>query len=161
MSGMVLNDLTIPIPINLDIEIRKVEAHEMMEATDIALIDLNYRIEISCFFHECCSQTKTPLEMHGYLAYIKGEPKPVAMSYLLYLPKFKTAWLRATATRIEYRNQGIYQSLVARRLADAQSDGMERAIIHAQTNSSAPICSKLGFREICQMFVYEWHPELT
>jgi len=47
---------------------------------------------------------------------------------------------------------------VKRRLDDARADGREAAVIQADRNTSAPICAKLGFRELCSLEVYVWSP---
>ena len=79
----------------------------------------------------------------------------------LYVPQQPIVALRLAATLKAYRGQGIYRSLIARRLADAHADGAKVAIMQAVRNTSAPICAKLGFRELCNLDVYEWHPQNT
>jgi hypothetical protein len=58
----------------------------------------------------------------------------------------------------EARGHGVYSALVKRRLADARADGREAAVIQADRDTSAPICAKLGFRELCSMEVFAWMP---
>jgi len=69
--------------------------------------------------------------------------------------------LFCAATLEAYRGQGVYTSLVARRLADAHSDGAQAAVIQAVRTTSAPICQKLGFVEMCGLEWYAWFPEET
>jgi predicted GNAT family acetyltransferase len=56
----------------------------------------------------------------------------------------------------EHRGRGIYSALVAKRLADARADGRSAAVIQAVRSTSAPICAKLGFREVCALEFYAW-----
>jgi len=80
--------------------------------------------------------------------------QPVAWSYLVYLPDSPTVLLGGAATLEEYRGHGIYTALVARRLADARVDGRTAAVIQGDRKTSAPICAKLGFREICGLEMF-------
>ena len=66
---------------------------------------------------------------------------------------------QSAATLPESRGHGVYSALVKRRLDDAHADGLEAAVIQADRDTSAPICAKLGFAELCSMEVYAWSPE--
>jgi len=65
-----------------------------------------------------------------------------------------TVLLGGAATLEEFRGQGTYTALVARRLADARADGRTAAVIQGDRRTSAPICAKLGFREICGLELF-------
>ena len=95
-----------------------------------------------------------PIVRRVYLAYVEGVDYPVATAGMLYLPDQPIALLLSSATLPDFRGYGIYTSLMARRLADAQQDGIEAAIIQAVRETSAPICRKLGFVEIMPMELY-------
>ena len=39
-------------------------------------------------------------------------------------------------------------------LADARADGRTTAVVQADLKTSAPICAKLGFRELCGLEIF-------
>ena len=95
-----------------------------------------------------------PLQRRVYLAYVEGVDYPVATAGMLYMPDDPIAVMLSAATLPQFRGHGIYTSLMARRLADAHHDGLEAAVIQAVRATSAPICRKLGFREIAGLTMY-------
>jgi hypothetical protein len=64
--------------------------------------------------------------------------------------------MQGAATLSEYRGNGVYTALMAKRLADARALGMEAAILQADRRTSAPICANLGFEEVCSIDLYVW-----
>jgi hypothetical protein len=66
--------------------------------------------------------------------------------------------LGGAATLGDVRGRGIYTSMVARRLADARAAGADSAVIQAVRGTSAPVCAKLGFKEIVPLEFYAWVP---
>src|SRR5205814_500273 len=62
--------------------------------------------------------------------------------------------LGRAATRPGPRGPGLYAALLARGLADARADGGTAAVIQADRATSAPICAKLGFRELCGLEMF-------
>ena len=113
--------------------------------------------EISALFVRLVSGSPN-LKSRAYFASINGGP-PVAWSYLVYLPSSPIVLLGGAATLPEARGKGIYSALVKRRLDDARRDGREAAVIQADRDTSAPICARMGFRELCSLEVYGWLPE--
>ena len=99
----------------------------------------------------------TGIKTRSYFAYLDGEA-PVAWSYLVYIPDSPLVLLGGAATLAEQRGHGVYTALVARRLADARADGRAAAIIQADRDTSAPICAKLGFRELCGLEIFAAGP---
>src|SRR2546426_793986 len=87
----------------------------------------------------------------GYFAYV--DARPVAWSFLVYLDA-PFVLLGGAGTLPEHRGRGLYTALVARRLADACADGRTAAVIQADRETSAPICAKLGFRELCGLELF-------
>ncbi len=100
-----------------------------------------------------------PLDRRVYLATLEGVDYPVGFGSMVYVPNQPIVHLASAATLEGFRGHGIYTALVAQRLADANRDGMEAAIIHANRNTSAPICRKLGFEEIAGLEWFGWYPE--
>jgi hypothetical protein len=97
------------------------------------------------------------IKSRGYFAYLEGDA-PVAWSYLVNIPDSNLVLLGGAATLPEARGRGVYGALVRQRLADARADGRVAAVIQADRDTSAPICAKLGFRELCSMEVFAWMP---
>ena len=112
--------------------------------------------EVARFFNVLLAMTDSKVKNRGYFAYVDGGTEPVAWSYLVYLPDSPIVLLGGAATVPEHRGRGIYSALVAKRLADARADGRRAAVIQAVRSTSAPICAKLGFREVCGLEFYAW-----
>ena len=112
--------------------------------------------EVARFFNVLLAMTDSKVKNRGYFAYVDGGSEPVAWSYLVYLPDSPIVLLGGAATVPEHRGRGIYSALVAKRLADARADGRRAAVIQAVRATSAPICAKLGFREVCGLEFYAW-----
>ncbi|HEX8918536.1 MAG TPA: GNAT family N-acetyltransferase [Chloroflexota bacterium] len=64
------------------------------------------------------------------------------------------AYLRQAATLPEFRNQGVYLSLLSHRLSIAREMGCTAALVQAMTATSAPILRKRGFRKVCSLIGY-------
>ena len=156
MAGMVLTDLAIPIAVDSKIEIREATLHEAQEASAMMARAYGMPEEVARFFNVLLAMTDSKVKNRGYFAYVDGGSEPVAWSYLVYLPDSPIVLLGGAATVPEHRGRGIYSALVAKRLADARADGRRAAVIQAVRATSAPICAKLGFREVCGLEFYAW-----
>jgi hypothetical protein len=139
------------------VRIREVSAEEQRRETDMMGRAYGMPPEVSALFVQLVSASPG-LKSRAYFASVNGGG-PVAWSYLVYLPNSPVVLLGGAATLPEARGKGIYSALVKRRLADARRDGREAAVIQADRDTSAPICAKLGFRELCSLEVYGWMPE--
>ena len=64
--------------------------------------------------------------------------------------------MQGAATLGEHRGHGIYTAMVAARVADARALGKEAAVLQGDRKTSAPICVKLGFAEVCSVDLYVW-----
>ena len=89
-----------------------------------------------------------------YLAWLDGQEEPVTAANMYPYPGTKTLVLQGAATLPEYRGRGLYTSILAHRLAEAAHWRMEAAILQADRATSAPICARLGFREVAALDVY-------
>jgi len=145
------------VPANDAVRIREVSAEEQRRETDMMGRAYGMPPEVSALFVQLVSASPG-LKSRAYFASVDGGG-PVAWSYLVYLPNSPVVLLGGAATLPEARGKGIYSALVKRRLADARRDGREAAVIQADRDTSAPICAKLGFRELCSLEVYAWMPE--
>jgi hypothetical protein len=147
----------LPVQANEAVRIREVTAEEQGRETDMMGRAYGMPADIASLFVRMVS-SNPGLRSRAYFAYLDGD-SPIAWSYLVYLPKSPVVLLGGAATLPEARGKGIYHGLVKRRLADARRDGREAAVIQADRDTSAPICAKLGFRELCSLEVYGWSPE--
>ena len=109
--------------------------------------------EVMRLFNEIVAQSTDRIKARPYVASL-GDDAIVAWAWLVYLPDSPTVLLGGAATLEEYRGHGLYTALVARRLADARADSRTSAVIQGDRRTSAPICAKLGFREICGLEIF-------
>ena len=156
-----LAGMSAPVDLKVDgnpaVQIREVTAEEQDRERDMMGRAYGMPADIAALFVRLVSGSPG-LKSRAYFASINGGG-PVGWSYLVYLPSSPIVLLGGAATLPEARNKGIYHALVKRRLDDARRDGREAAVIQADRDTSAPICAKLGFRELCSLEVYGWLPE--
>jgi hypothetical protein len=98
----------------------------------------------------------THLQIPGYLsvyvAYVEDRPASVAWTYF---PQGHFATLFAGSTISEYRNRGLYTSLLATRLQEIRERKYQFAAVEAG-EMSRPIVAKHGFQQISTVWDYEW-----
>jgi hypothetical protein len=157
LAGMAA-PLDLAIKANSKVQIREVTPEEQSRETEMMGQAYGMPTEVAALFVRLVTESPG-ITARGYFAYLRGSPEPVAWSYLVYLPDSPVVLLGGAATLAEARGKGIYSALVKRRLEDALKDGREAAVIQADRDTSAPICAKLGFRELCALEVYAWSPE--
>jgi GNAT superfamily N-acetyltransferase len=154
LAGMTLTDLATPIAANAKVRIEETTMKAAAAESEMMARAYGLPIEVMRVFNEILTAAAERIKSRGYFAYVNGTERPVAWSYLAYIPDSATVLLGGAATLEEHRGQGIYTALVARRLADARADGRTAAVVQADRNTSAPICAKLGFREICGLEIF-------
>ena len=91
-----------------------------------------------------------------YLAFLDGVKEPVSVSSMFTPPNSTIAVMQGAATLSEHRGHGIYTTMMAKRLTDARALGKDTAVLQGDRKTSAPICVKLGFKEVCSIDFYEW-----
>ena len=154
--GMALYDLRLAAPAGARVTIREVDGTEMAQHIDLVAAAFGMtreRAELAMFRH---LPGLEGVRTRAYLAYSDG--RPVAFGTLQYAPRQPVVVLHLAGVLEGYRRQGIYTSLVARRLADAAADGVTAALVVANPDTAAPICAGLGFREIGRLTTYAWQP---
>ena len=154
LAGMTLTDLATSIAANPNVRIEETSMRDALVETEMMARAYGLPLEVMRVFNEYLAASATRIKSRGYFGYVDGNDKPVAWSFLAYIPDSPTVLLGGAATLEEYRGQGLYTALVARRLADARADGRTAAVIQADRRTSAPICAKLGFREICGLEIF-------
>ena len=156
LAGMAVTDLALPIEMNAAVRIREVTPGEAAGESEMMGRAYGMPPEIAAMFTSLLASSAEH-RSRGYFAYLDGDA-PVAWSYLVYLGSSPVVLLGGAATLPEARGKGVYSALVKRRLDDARVDGRTAAVIQADRDTSAPICAKLGFRELCSLVVYGWAP---
>jgi hypothetical protein len=91
-----------------------------------------------------------------YLAFLDGVKEPVSVSSMFSPSNSTIAVMQGAATLNEHRGQGIYTAMMAKRLADARAMGKDTAVLQGDRKTSAPICVKLGFKDVCSIDYYVW-----
>lgn len=86
----------------------------------------------------------------AYLAYVDGVP--VASAGLLIHKDY--VFLVGAATAPDYRGKGVYKALLRERILKANELNLP-VVNHCVSNTSAPICLKLGFEKVCEIKSYE------
>lgn len=86
----------------------------------------------------------------SYIAYIDN--KPIGSAGVRIFEKY--ALLAGAAVNQDFRKKGIYRALLAHRLEIIKKENLP-AIIHCLESTSAPICLKLGFEKICEIYGFE------
>jgi hypothetical protein len=89
----------------------------------------------------------------NFIAYYNGAP--VASAAVVIRPQY--GFLVGAAVNPDQRRNGIYRSLLAHRLKIIAEHSLP-AVIHCLENTSAPICLKLGFEKVCEIYSYEYNP---
>lgn len=84
---------------------------------------------------------------HAFLAYLDGEPRGVAqMSYFPQSVHFSGSAVQSSA-----RGQGLYRAMVLHRMDVLRAQGRDLVTMHAVSNTSAPICKRMGFEDVLAM----------
>lgn len=156
LAGMARTDLRLDVTANPLARIEEIRLADAARESAMMAAAYGMPEDVARLFDQLLAGAK-PIRVRGYFAYL-GDDRPVAWSYLVYVPGTRIVLLGGAATLPEARQHGLYTALVKRRLDDARADGSEAAIIQADRNTSAPICAKLGFRELCGLEVYAWSP---
>src|SRR4051794_632726 len=154
LAGMTLTDLDAPIAANPRVRVEETSMKSALAESEMMARAYGLPIDVMRLLNEYLAAGANRIKSRGYFAYVEDTDRPVAWSFLAYLPDSPTVLLGGAATLKEYRGRGLYTSLVARRLADARADGRTAAIVQADRRTSAPICAKLGFREICGLEIF-------
>jgi GNAT superfamily N-acetyltransferase len=153
LAGMMLADLGRAIEVKGDPRVEEVTVADAQSRSEMMAQAYGSPVEVIRFFNEVLAATASRIKSRMYFGYVDGGA-PVAWSYLVYLPDSPLVLLGGAATLAEHRGHGLYSALVARRLADARADGRAAAVIQADRATSAPICAKLGFKELCSLEVF-------
>lgn len=95
---------------------------------------------------------RTPGYLSVYVAYVEDQPASVAWTHF---PRGHFATLFAGSTIAEYRNQGLYTSLLATRMQEIRQRGYPFAVVEAGPMSRS-IVAKHGFQHLTTVWDYQW-----
>ena len=156
MVGWQASDLHLAVGSPPAVRIREVSPSDAASESEMMARAYGMPRDVNDLFTKLLG-AKAGIRARGYFAYLDSDA-PVAWSYLAYIPDSEIVLLGGAATVPEARGHGLYTALVKRRLDDARADGRTAAVIQADRMTSAPICAKLGFRELCSLEFYAWEP---
>ena len=154
IAGMALTELAVPIEVNPKSRVREITWQDAIANSDVMARAYGMPTEVMRVFNEIVALSADRIKARAYVAALDDDDKVVAWAWLVYLPDSPTVLLGGAATLEEYRGHGLYTALVARRVSDARADGRTAAVIQGDRRTSAPICAKLGFREICGLEIF-------
>ncbi|MGM7703026.1 GNAT family N-acetyltransferase [Pseudalkalibacillus sp. Hm43] len=97
---------------------------------------------------------KTENKRGGFLIAMHGD-KPVGYAGYRFSSDGVAMYLAGTGVLPEYRKQGIYHSLLTKRMELAAQNGSKYIVTQARKDNSEPILRKLGFEEIGSYEVYK------
>jgi len=152
-AGQVLTDMELDIKVNPAVTVRQATPDDRDDL--IRLYENAYPVPEA---YAAIWTDLLPLVAGGrhYLAFLDGVERPVSVASMFPYPNSTVAVMQGAATLTDYRGKGTYTALMAKRLADARAMGMEAAILQADRKTSAPICARLGFEEVCSIDIYAW-----
>lgn len=151
-AGMALTNLNISIRTNTAIQIRKAQPADLPDI--VALMDEAFASgEDNRDLYE---YSLTQADQFFFMAHVEGVERAVALGRMFYYPDSAIAVMQDAVTTVAYRGQGIYSTLMAKRLEVARDDGKLAAVMQADRETSAPICARMGFQEISNLDFYVW-----
>lgn len=157
-AGLLLRDLSVPIPEAADVTVRAVDRDEALRHAGILERGFGLPADAVAAYAAYRSSFSDTFRVTSYLAYFADRPEPVAYAESVHAPGTSTVLLGGAATEAEFRGRGAYRALLARRLCDARTAGADTALILAERATSAPICTRIGFREIAALEAWVWQP---
>jgi GNAT superfamily N-acetyltransferase len=152
-SAMVLGDLSHIPTANERVQVRQADSAQLEHVTDVNARAFGLPLESARVIARCHLETRD-LESRTYLAWLPGIEAPQGVGVMVSVPGTQLVLLASAATDAAHRGKGIYGALMAQRLRDARAAGATGAIIHAVSHTSAPICARWDFRELCQFELY-------
>lgn len=125
---------------------------QIVDAEDAAVASIGLRLahpdadetELAAMLRERLAYLRHPGRRGGYaVAFLAGEP--VANAGYRFSSDGSCVYLTGAETVERFRGRGIYQSLVAHRVAAAEKRGCRYAAIRARRDTSLPILTQRGF----------------
>ena len=155
-AGLALTNLTAPSPLATGVVVREVRNSERQAFASTFASAFGLPMVAVDFMCDCFFFASGGPRARGYLAFMPGEQAAVGAAATVYDEAKRTVVLAGAAVSPAHRKRGIYTALLHKRLADARDDDMQAAVIQAVRATSAPICTALGFKELCSQTIYAW-----
>ncbi len=157
-SGLVRTDLSAEIPVPDSVTVRELGPEDEAQFVSLLARAFGLPAEMISFLCEVIYFADSEHRARNYFAYVDGVDEPIGTGSSLCDPNDPIVILAGSAVLEEHRGKGAYRALVRRRFEDAKHEGLEAAAIQAVRSTSAPICSSLGFEEVCAQSLYTWSP---
>ncbi len=152
-AGLVLTDMECPIQCNPSVTVRKATIADRENLIRLYTVGYPLPEKLAAIY---CDLLWLIENGNHYLAFLDGVEKPVSVSSMFAPPNSTIAVMQGAATLNEHRGNGIYTAMMAKRLADARAMGKDTAVLQGDRKTSAPICMKIGFKEVCSIDFYVW-----
>ncbi len=123
--------------------------------TDVEIVEQRVWEEDSSWVHSYLGGAlrEHPEQMSVYVAYINGQPASAAWTYFQEHSQFASLWGGATIR--EFRQQGLYTTLLAVRAQEAKTRHVRYLTVDASP-MSRPILEKFGFELITYTWACKW-----
>lgn len=103
---------------------------------------------------ERMSYVSLPGRRGGYIVAYNNEGTPIGNGTYRTSSDGQTMYLTGSAVLPEYRNRGVYHSLLQYRINMAKELGCQLLTVQARMGTSEPILRRLGFNEYCKFEMY-------
>lgn len=148
--GMVLEDFDIPITVNSIVDVIPVSKETVIENASLLANMYGMGLTDEVILASVHAYKKNQF----YFAYLGGSTIIVGWTNLVFIPETTKVLLGGSATHPDWRGRNIYKTMVTQRLKDARAAGANAALIQAVKSTSAPICTRLGFKEFGEYDLY-------
>ncbi|PKR85461.1 GNAT family N-acetyltransferase [Heyndrickxia camelliae] len=113
---------------------------------------------VEAAIRERMSYISLPGRRGGYIVAYNNEGLPIGNGTFRISSDGQTMYLIGSAVLPEYRNKGVYHSLLQYRINKSKEEGCQLLTVQARIGTSEPILRRLGFKEYCkfEMFVKQF-----
>ncbi|HKJ38279.1 MAG TPA: GNAT family N-acetyltransferase, partial [Anaerolineales bacterium] len=132
-------------------DIRRITTHDGLKDI-VHVLDQVYGGKNNWVYDRLGMHLKFPGYLSVYAAYVDDNPASIAWTYF---PPGHFATLFGGTTLAEYRNRGLYTSLLAARLKEIRERGVPFAVVETGPMSK-PIVERHGFQHLTTVWDYEW-----
>ena len=132
-------------------DIRRIKTREGLKDV-VHVLDSVYSGSHDWVYERMGLHMQVPGYLSVYASYVDGEPVSVAWTSF---PRGHFATLYGGTTIAEYRNRGLYTSLLHARLNEIRKRDYQFAVVEAGPMSK-PIVAKHGFQHLTTVYDYVW-----
>lgn len=158
-EGYALEDLARDIPVPKDVTVREITGRDPRAAFDRAKADsFDMPLEVAVGIDDLLFSSAAGAARF-YVAEVDGETAGFAQSFLDRARGVVVLGGGGVIPR--FRGRGVFRALLARRHADALTDGLSASVIQAWSGSSSPTIRKLGFAHLADLVLLQRAPRVT